>query len=232
VRASQNTRLGKICCPTGETVFIHCAQSLTAYRESSCVYDETASGQTYYNYYRDYDSASGRFVESDPVGLKAGPNTYAYVSGDPVNNVDPTGLLQQCRTGLDKLGGFGSSTPVHHEYQCWTNADGTTTCRGFGRDPDSSIVDAILKKVPGKILKDDENISHGKQSCEPDDKNKCMDKCADDEWKNVGNNLPAYSWNKSNGTQCQAVQQSIYQTCQKKCNVQAPPDPPIFNWGY
>ncbi len=42
----------------------------------------------HYNYYRYYDPASGRYLASDPVGLKNGVNVYAYVKNDPVNAVD------------------------------------------------------------------------------------------------------------------------------------------------
>jgi RHS repeat-associated protein len=50
----------------------------------------------HYNYFRDYDSAIGRNVESDPSGLRGGINTYGYVGGSPLALVDPAGLEPNC----------------------------------------------------------------------------------------------------------------------------------------
>jgi uncharacterized protein RhaS with RHS repeats len=45
----------------------------------------------HYNYFRDYDPRIGRYVESDPIGLEGGVNTYSYVENRPTVAVDPTG---------------------------------------------------------------------------------------------------------------------------------------------
>jgi RHS repeat-associated protein len=48
-------------------------------------YADTETGINY-NYFRDYNPKTGRYVQSDPIGLDGGINTYGYASQNPLKN--------------------------------------------------------------------------------------------------------------------------------------------------
>jgi RHS repeat-associated protein len=60
------------------------------------------------NYFRDYDPAVGRYIESDPIGLQGGINTYTYADSDPLLFIDPSGLIK-----IPGIPGADGETSVH-----------------------------------------------------------------------------------------------------------------------
>ncbi|KRA82123.1 hypothetical protein ASD78_02335 [Lysobacter sp. Root667] len=70
------------------------------------VFDMRFPGQRYdaatglnYNYFRDYDAGSGRYVQSDPIGLRGGINTFSYAGNSSLSSMDPFGLATQYGIG-------------------------------------------------------------------------------------------------------------------------------------
>ncbi|WP_172424269.1 RHS repeat domain-containing protein [Vandammella animalimorsus] len=47
---------------------------------------------THYNFHRDYDPSTGRYLQSDPIGLRGGINMFSYTNNSPINFFDELGL--------------------------------------------------------------------------------------------------------------------------------------------
>jgi len=53
---------------------------------------------------RYYDPSTGRFAQRDPIGISGGLNVYVYVAGNPVSQIDPSGLEISWRDVRDAAG--------------------------------------------------------------------------------------------------------------------------------
>ncbi len=104
----------------------------------------------HYNWHRFYDPETGRYITADPIGLAGGMNLYAYVAGDPVNAVDPEGLMakkpklwniadsiKSCRDF------FGECPNEDNCYSCCSALSSMVPLR-FGTAPDANCVNACM----------------------------------------------------------------------------------------
>lgn len=68
----------------------------------------------HYNYFRNYDPTTGRYIQSDLIGLDGGINTYLYVHANPNINFDTNGLVQWSgsQTNLSLAGGVGGGSTI------------------------------------------------------------------------------------------------------------------------
>ena len=110
---------------------------------------------------RDYDAETGRWTAKDPLGLGGGTNAYAYAAGQPVDRVDPDGLLSAraqlyvdyaravgpySRPGYDRLSKANQMQAInnvltqlrHGQHRAFHLADKFLFCNSYDQD----LVDA------------------------------------------------------------------------------------------
>jgi len=92
----------------------------------------------HWNFFRDYNPSTGRYLEKDPIGLRGGINVFAYVQNNPAKLSDPFGLTTyMCTKPLHALGGSGDrSGPdvpgnlLYHQFFCVFDSNGKLTYDG------------------------------------------------------------------------------------------------------
>jgi RHS repeat-associated protein len=64
---------------------------------------------------RDYDSVTGRWIDKDPIKFNGGANFYSYVNADPVNKIDPSGLVCEYSQGTGQMNCVNELGPYYTE---------------------------------------------------------------------------------------------------------------------
>ena len=167
-------------------------------------YFDQESGLSY-NANRDYDPSIGRYVESDPIGLDGGVNTFAYSDANPISKTGFLGLATyMCTRNLSNVP-FRVG-PLFHQYVCVPDGKGGQTCGGLG--PSGKMFDS-----PGVI--EYEKTSSSSSSCEKAaNDNTCIEQCIKDDFKKTS---PNYSVDLSKGQNCQIWVTSTVSSCQLQC---------------
>jgi len=118
-------------------------------------YFDAESGLNY-NVHRDYEAATGRYVQSDPIGLQGGVNTYAYASTNPLSFYDPLGLTD--------LNLFKSGTNEYRNAQSFVSPPGTFVVGAHGNPLEVVDGNTNRKVTPqdlAKLIQSDPNYSSG-----------------------------------------------------------------------
>ncbi|VAW35017.1 hypothetical protein MNBD_GAMMA01-2004 [hydrothermal vent metagenome] len=77
----------------------------------------------HYNYFRDYEPATGRYLQSDPIGQKGALNTYTYASNNSLYWTDSTGMIND--------NGRCTGLPIQFQQDC-RNPPPPPSCKDGG----------------------------------------------------------------------------------------------------
>ncbi|MBO9712640.1 RHS repeat-associated core domain-containing protein [Sphingomonas sp.] len=111
----------------------------------------------YYYKARIYSPGLGRFIQADPIGYSAGMNIYNYLSADPVNGDDPSGMIKctgslvehtSCGT-IDPLACIGNCSAFDHPSDAANNEGGSGSYTGDTTDG----VDTLEGGLPDDVMR-------------------------------------------------------------------------------
>ncbi|MCO6540640.1 MAG: RHS domain-containing protein, partial [Gilliamella sp.] len=117
-------------------------------------YDEETG--LHYNLNRYYDPFTGRYITQDPLGILGGLNSYQYAGSDPINWVDPLGLVKVENSGFEGIAGnveipngisFSIEQPKH-----LANVDGFSQKYGISGGHNADAFYSAAKNYGVKII--------------------------------------------------------------------------------